>query len=127
MLVGWGAQPYVSEFTADGELIFDAWFAPGYISYRAYRVPWAAQPPGAPAVLARRARQGVDIHVSWNGDTGVSDWTVLAGTAGHDAVATAARSGFETVIGVPRAPSRLRVAATDLGGRVLATSAAVTA
>jgi Arylsulfotransferase (ASST) len=127
VLVGWGAQPYVSEFTAGGELIFDARFAPGYISYRAYRMPWAARPPGAPAVVARRSRRGVDIHVSWNGDTRVNRWTVLAGATGKDVVATVARTGFETVIGVTRAPSRLRVTAIDRSGRVLATSAPVAA
>jgi len=128
VLVGWGAQPYVSEFTAAGELIFDAQLAAGYISYRAYRVPWAARPPGAPAVVARRAaRRDVDLHVSWNGDTRVAGWRVLGGDSGADTISTVSRTGFETVIRVARSPGPVRVAATDAAGRVLATSTPVAA
>ena len=41
VFVGWGAQPYVSEFAPSGELIYDAQLGTGYISYRAYRAEWA--------------------------------------------------------------------------------------
>jgi hypothetical protein len=127
VLVGWGAQPYVSEFTADGDMIFDARLATGYISYRAYRAPWSARAPGVPAVVVRRAATRTDVHVSWNGATGVTHWTVLSGAAGAAIVGTAPRSGFETVIRVPQGLRALRVAANDASGRVLATSAAVEA
>jgi hypothetical protein len=38
--VGWGALPYFSEFSASGQLVFDARFPDGVNSYRAYRLPW---------------------------------------------------------------------------------------
>ena len=38
--VGWGALPYLSEFSASGRLVFDARFPDGVNSYRAYRLPW---------------------------------------------------------------------------------------
>ncbi|WP_031515935.1 arylsulfotransferase family protein [Streptomyces sp. NRRL F-5123] len=38
--VGWGSQPYVSEFGPSGDLRFDAQWPSGVISYRAYRFDW---------------------------------------------------------------------------------------
>jgi hypothetical protein len=127
VLVGWGAQPYVSEFTARGDLIFDSQLASKYISYRAYRVPWDAQGPGAPAVVARRAGSRTNVYVSWNGDTRTSRWNVLAGASGNTVAAAAARSGFETVIPVAGSLSHLRVQAIDAHGHALATSAVIAA
>lgn len=40
LFVGWGALPYLSEFSAAGQLLFDARFPDGVNSYRAYRLPW---------------------------------------------------------------------------------------
>ncbi|MFI0937587.1 arylsulfotransferase family protein [Streptomyces sp. NPDC021020] len=39
-LVGWGSQPYVSEFGRSGDLRFNAQWPNGVISYRAYRFDW---------------------------------------------------------------------------------------
>ncbi len=125
VFVGWGAQPYVSEFTASGKLIFDARLAPGYISYRAYRTPWSGRGPGAPAVAAARSGANTDLHVSWNGDTRVRRWTVVADASDAAPVGTLARSGFETVIRVPRALGRVRIEARDGANRLLGTSATV--
>jgi hypothetical protein len=127
VLVGWGAQPYVSEFTAGGDLIFDGRLDAGYISYRAYRAPWSAAVTDVPAVVAVRATGHTDVHVSWNGATRVTHWTVLAGAQGNAIVGSARRTGFETIIRVPRTLRRLRVAANDAAGRVLSTSAAIEA
>ena len=40
LFVGWGAQPYFSEFDRSGRLLFDARFPTGVDSYRAYLLPW---------------------------------------------------------------------------------------
>jgi hypothetical protein len=40
LFVGWGALPYVSEFSPSGRLLFNAEFPPGVSSYRAYDLPW---------------------------------------------------------------------------------------
>ncbi|HEY6494292.1 MAG TPA: arylsulfotransferase family protein [Trebonia sp.] len=40
MFVGWGALPYISEFSPSGQLIFNAEFPAGVDTYRAYRLPW---------------------------------------------------------------------------------------
>jgi hypothetical protein len=46
LFVGWGALPYFSEFDPSGNLIFDARFPTGVISYRAYLLPWSPGRPG---------------------------------------------------------------------------------
>ena len=127
ILVGWGAQPYISEFTPNGSLAYDAHFDPGYISYRAYRVPWAAAPRRAPDVAVRRSRGATVVYVSWNGDSRVRTWTVLAGPSGSAIAARGVRTGFETVMRVPARLAQLRVRGHDANGAVLVTSAAVTA
>jgi hypothetical protein len=40
LVVGWGALPYVSEFSPSGRLLFNAEFPAGVNSYRAYRFAW---------------------------------------------------------------------------------------
>jgi hypothetical protein len=40
LFVGWGAQPYISEFSPSGELLFNAELPAGFDTYRAYRLPW---------------------------------------------------------------------------------------
>ena len=40
LFVGWGALPYISEFSPSGHLLFNAEFPAGVSTYRAYRLPW---------------------------------------------------------------------------------------
>ena len=40
--VGWGALPYISEFSRSGRLLFNAEFPTGVNTYRAYLLPWSA-------------------------------------------------------------------------------------
>ncbi len=40
LFVGWGALPYISEFSASGRLLFNAKFPVGVSTYRAYLLPW---------------------------------------------------------------------------------------
>ena len=40
LFVGWGALPYISEFSPSGQLLFNAELEAGLTSYRAYRLPW---------------------------------------------------------------------------------------
>ena len=44
VLVGWGAEPYYTEFRNDGMLVLDAEFAEGQ-SYRAFRFPGSVLQP----------------------------------------------------------------------------------
>jgi len=121
VFVGWGAEPYVSEFTADGALIFDAELAPEYVSYRAFRAPWGGGGAGAPAVVSHRAGRNSDVFVSWNGDTDVADWIVYAGTdlTSLAPVARVPRTGFETGLRVPSTYTQLRLSGVDSNGDTL--------
>jgi len=40
LVVGWGALPYVSEFSGSGQLLFNAEFPSGVNTYRAFTYPW---------------------------------------------------------------------------------------
>ena len=40
LFVGWGALPYISEFSPSGKLLFNAELPAGVSTYRAYLLPW---------------------------------------------------------------------------------------
>jgi hypothetical protein len=125
MFVGWGPEPYFSEYSASGQLLFDAHMHGSYESYRAYRFPWTGAPAGAPAIAATPATGGrTTVYASWNGDTRTASWRVLAGPSAQTivAVATVARSGFETSTTTPGAAPYVAVQALDASGAVLASS-----
>ena len=46
VFIGWGSEPLFSEFSKDGELLFDATFPREVESYRAFRFPWSGRPSG---------------------------------------------------------------------------------
>jgi outer membrane protein assembly factor BamB len=54
LFVGWDAQPYISEFSPSGTLLFNAELPSGVLTYRAYRLPW---PPLASPGLRWSARR----------------------------------------------------------------------
>jgi len=127
VVVGWGSQPCVSEYTRRGELVFDARLVPQAQSYRAYRFPWSGQPLDRPSVAVEGGAGGSAlVHASWNGATDVAVWEVLSGApARMRPVRTAPRRGFETSIAVPGGDPYVAVRANDASGRVLGESPAV--
>jgi Arylsulfotransferase (ASST) len=128
VVVGWGSAPLVSEFTADGRLLFDMQVPGICASYRGFRYPWYGAPSQPPAIAATtNSRTGETVlYASWNGATAVARWQVLGGSSANHlaAAATVARSRFETAINLGRASGYVAVAALDAKGRRLATSAA---
>jgi hypothetical protein len=126
VFIGWGAQPYFTEFNAQGQLLFDAHMHGTYQSYRSYRVAWAGEPHSAPAIASSAAlgKAPVTIYASWNGDTQTASWRVLAGPSAQQLtpVASAARTGFETAIATPSAQRYAAVQALSATGAVLGTS-----
>jgi hypothetical protein len=128
-LVGWGQSPYVSEFAASGQVLFDAHMPSPYESYRAYRQAWSGQPTTPPAIAVQRTGVRATVYASWNGASTVASWRVLAGpsAAALAPVGSAPRAGFETAITLATAPppgSRLSVQALSATGAVLGSSAA---
>ncbi len=124
--VGWGQQPYFSEYNAKGQMMFDARFVDSNSSYRAYRFPWVGKPTGTPSVATSTQGATTQVYVSWNGATKVASWRVLAGSATNDlqAVVTSTKQGFENQIAIATQPY-VAVQALDAAGRTLATSSVV--
>jgi hypothetical protein len=126
--VGWGAQPYVSEFSPSGELLFDAQLATDYVSYRAYRVPWSGTGEGEPTVAFERSRAHTDAFVSWNGDTRVARWMALTGTSEStlSVIGAVARTGFETGLRLSPLLTRVAIRGVDAAGATVGTSKLIT-
>ncbi len=127
MFVGWGAEPYFSEFSASGQLLFDGHMHGSYQSYRTYRFPWTGTPTSAPAIAAVAAHAGAaaTVYASWNGATQVASWRVLAGASPTQLapVATAARSRLRDRDRHTRQPAPyVAVQALEASGAVLGTS-----
>jgi len=130
VFVGWGSEPYLSEFNSGGQLLFDAHMRGAYQSYRSYRFAWTGVPSEPPAIAALTTAAGAGagkttaVYASWNGDTRTASWRVLAGASAKqlEPVAGAPRSGFETAIITPVSEPYVAVQALGAAGEVLATS-----
>jgi hypothetical protein len=123
-LVGWGHQPYVTEFGPRGRTLLDLRFArAGADSYRAYRFPWIGRPRSRPAI----AVEGGTLYASWNGATEIHAWQVLGGPEKGKLrpLLTVPKTGFETAIALPDDPAWVAVRALDRLGRSLARSPVV--
>jgi hypothetical protein len=120
-LVGWGGQPWYTEFTADGQVVLDARMPDASFSYRAVRYEWRGRPQEPPAVVVERGQGAAAVYVSWNGATEVDSWTVLGGNGGGPLapIAHRPRSGFETRIPVVGLPAVIALRALDAAGAVL--------
>jgi hypothetical protein len=128
--VGWGSEPYFSEYARSGKLLDEGILPEPDRTYRAQLEPWDGMPETKPAGAARREGSATKVYASWNGATKLASWRVLgASTAGGAMrpLATAQRAGFETAIGVPAGYTSYEVQALDAGGHPLATSTAFAA
>ncbi len=125
VFVGWGAQPYFSEYSKSGELLLDGVLPGPDLSYRATAIQhWTGVPLSPPDGAVRQHAGKSTVYASWNGATGVRSWRVLAGpSAGALAVvAVKPRSGFETPIPVQAGNRFFKVQALDASGRVIGSS-----
>jgi Arylsulfotransferase (ASST) len=122
--VGWGAQPYITEFNSRGQTVFDARFVDANQTYRAYRFSWTGTPATPPAVATRVSGHTTTVYASWNGSTQVAKWRVLAGSSPTSlkSVATAHKTAFETAIPVHSTYRYVAVQALDSHGHRLSTS-----
>ncbi|HEY5343398.1 MAG TPA: MFS transporter [Solirubrobacteraceae bacterium] len=143
--VGWGSEPYFSEYSPSGKLLLEGNFPGKDLSYRSMVEPWVGEPLTDPAGAAREAGGRTTVYASWNGATELASWRVLAGSPGAGSsagsglgsssgagsgvsagrttpVASAARSEFETAIAVPSGYQSFEVQALDAAGRVIGAS-----
>jgi hypothetical protein len=121
VLVGWGSEPFMTEFTPDGGVVLDARLPHGGQNYRALRFSWHAVPDRRPDVAYRFRRGQGTLYVSWNGATEVAAWRLEAGTrkSALRAAGATRRTGFETVLKVPHGVRWGRAVALDAAGNEL--------
>ena len=130
VFVGFGSEPFFSEFSQRGKLLLDGSLPQDDGTYRTYRFPWTGTPKTPPAVAARRTGPAsVSIFASWNGDTEVAKWRILAEGADGSLrpVATARRSGFETRVDLNTTARAFAVRALDSSGRTIGHSGVIPA
>ncbi|KAK4187011.1 ASST-domain-containing protein [Podospora australis] len=133
VLVNWGSEGAVTEYTADGKPIFHAYMDSGDLgkgveNYRGFRFNWTGLPNEDPAVVALKGDDDkTTVYVSWNGDTETAVWRffkVSAGFGSKTFLGETKRTSFETKWVVPSGKNVGNVAAeaVDKHGRVLRTT-----
>jgi hypothetical protein len=122
--VGWGQQPFMTEFNAKGRPVFDARFVGANSSYRAYRFMWRGMPVTKPSVASRVRGRTTTVYASWNGATQVAKWRILGGGSPNHlrGVATSRKRAFETAVRLPHGERYVATQALDSHGKVLGTS-----
>ena len=128
--VGWGQEPYFSEFSPEGQLLFDAHFPAHEESYRDFRFAvdgHACAPSGVRVPARRAAARGPSTRAgtarrSWPRG---GCWRAPAREPADDRAGS--RSGFETAIAIPEntVGPDVEVQALGAAGQVLGSSAAV--
>jgi Arylsulfotransferase (ASST) len=126
VFVGWGSEPYFSEYSPSGKLLFEAELPGPNLTYRATVNQWVGLPLSAPAGAARQSAGKTTVYASWNGATELASWRVLAASAAGGgrllAAASAPKSGFETAISVPAADKSFQLQALAADGKVIGVS-----
>ncbi|KAF7187661.1 hypothetical protein HII31_11000 [Pseudocercospora fuligena] len=142
VLLGYGFNGAMAEFSENGELLCDAYFQPSSTfgsgdvqSYRNLKFNWTAYPEDSPALTLERKV----LYFSWNGATEIVTWILLGSNtderdwdeellqnkrAVEDAIVVP-KTGFETTYEVLAGDGLkrfVRVVALDKEGRLLGTS-----
>jgi hypothetical protein len=115
VVVGWGTQPYITEFDSRGNVRLDLKFDGNAWNYRAFRLPWVGRPKTLPSVVVHRHVGKVLVYISWNGSTETAFWRVEA----DDVLKTVPTTGFETAVPVRGRPRTVNVTPLDARRRPL--------
>jgi hypothetical protein len=137
VLVGFGNSPTYIEFSADGEVLCSAHFAPhltfeildsGLVkSYRVFKHPWVGRPKTVPDVKVKDGK----VYVSWNGATEVTGWrletakTLEAKDDEFVPIQELKRDAFETSFALDKTDGYVRIVALDALKGIMAYSAVV--
>ncbi|MBO0813154.1 MAG: arylsulfotransferase family protein [Microlunatus sp.] len=128
--VGWGAEPYFSQFSPGGTLVLDGKLPENVQSYRTLAGSWVGVPTDTPEISAgSNAARGATVSASWNGATQVRRWKVFAGSSPSTLkqYAVVPRSGFETQMAVNSTGPYFQVAGLDADGAELGRSQVIKA
>ncbi|WP_371381180.1 arylsulfotransferase family protein [Sporomusa aerivorans] len=133
-LVGWGQEPYLSEFAQAGNttedpsmnFLYDMQFPNQNISYRAFKNEWIGLPHYPPSIAVKQLCEDASIiYASWNGSTETAAWQVLAGPTPDKLsvlVKCTPRTGFETDICIDSVGPYFKVNALNYCGEVIGTT-----
>ncbi|ODO07950.1 hypothetical protein I350_03532 [Cryptococcus amylolentus CBS 6273] len=84
-LLGWGQNPFFSEYSSDGTLLSSIQFGVGNVQgYRALRYNWTAYPTTSPDIAIEssdNSSSAYAVYTSWNGATEVSQWALYGITS----------------------------------------------
>jgi hypothetical protein len=121
--VGWGQQPYFTQFDRNGKTILDGHMNSWTASYRANRFAWNATPWTTPAVVAATSKGKTYVFMSWNGATNVAGWRVYAGSSPTTLkyVMSVSKTNFESKAAIPAA-GYVQVQAMDAHHSVIRSS-----
>jgi hypothetical protein len=98
IFVNWGSAGAITEFGAKNEILYHAFIQSGSVSYRGFLANWTGTPTETPALVAFTSSYGVELHVSWNGDTETKAWRFFCVNGYKKTrVGQASRESFETV------------------------------
>lgn len=125
VFVGWGSQPYFSEFASDGTLLAHGEMPIGTRSYRAFLVDFVGHPADKPRIVAKAYEAGgYVVYVSWNGATELASWRIEAGPHPRalKPVGSSPWTGFETSIVVASQGPSFQAVALDSDGHELGRS-----
>jgi hypothetical protein len=124
VMIGWGSEPYFTEFGPNGEIELDVRLPKGGQNYRAFRLPWHGRPSLPPSAAYRYAHGKGTVYVSWNGATEVASWRLDSGPRPGSLRAGSAvrRRGFETALRTTPGDKYAHAVALDAGGHVLGRS-----
>ncbi len=131
--MGWGAEPFYSEYAAAGNsqgngsvnVLYDAKMPGENISYRTFRLAWVGTPNYPPSIAVQSSNSQVTVYASWNGSTETTAWQVLEGRTPESLsilVPTIPREGFETDIQVDATGPFFQVQALDALGKSIGSS-----
>jgi hypothetical protein len=126
VFVGWGSQPTCTEFSRGGKVLLDVHFEATNSTYRCFRMPWTGRPTERPAIASEKRPNGtVKAWASWNGDTRVARWQLLAGRSASSlaVVGSARRTGFETEVTASTRRPLVAMRGLDASGKVLGITA----
>ncbi len=135
VLVNWGSEGAVTEYTHDGKPIFHAFFDSGSLgdnveNYRAFKYQWHGFPTEDIALFSEITPDNETIiYVSWNGDTETKIWRFyqVDDHKKSTLLGKVKRSGFETSFKVPfKVETQIVAEAIDFSGKIISTSAGVT-
>lgn len=133
-LINWGSEGQVTEFSPEAEPVFHAFIDSGSLqdklqNYRAFQYNWTGISAEMIALVAEQAIEGIDVYVSWNGDTGTKIWRFIWDEITAEGTSTRSedfrRTGFETRFRIPAGRAevgKIYAEAVDDTGCILAVS-----